>query len=150
MFAALADAAPEHGPRRIDRIDLFPVLYPTVMRFKFFEGPVSGAGRAAVLIKFTADDGSVGWGESVPVPRWSYETLESAVSTIENYLKPVLVGLNPFDLKAVHDAMNHEIAPSFSTGAPITKAGIDIALHDLMGRATGRNIADLWGRKLPD
>jgi len=43
--------------------------------------------------------------------------------------------------------MNREIANSFSTGSPITKAGIDIALHDLIGKSTGRNIAELWERK---
>lgn len=132
---------------RIDRIEIFPVRYPTVMRFKFFEGPTSGGGRPAVLIKITADDGTVGWGESVPIPRWSYETLEGAVSTIQNYLKPILLGLDPFDLNAIHEVMNREIANSFSTGAPITKAGIDIALHDLIGKATGRNIAALWDRQ---
>lgn len=132
---------------KIDRIEIFPVRYPTVMRFKFFEGPSSGSGRAAVLIKITADDGTVGWGESVPVPRWSYETLEGAVSTIENYLKPVLIGFDPYDLKGVHAVMQREIANSFSTGAPITKAGIDIALHDLIGKAEGKNIAELWGKQ---
>jgi L-alanine-DL-glutamate epimerase-like enolase superfamily enzyme len=134
---------------RIERIEVFPVLYPTVMRFKFFEGP-RGLGRPAVLIKITADDGTVGWGESVPVPRWSYETLESATTTIEHYLKPILVGMNAFDLPGIHAAMNLEVAGSFSTGAPITKAGIDIALHDLMGRALNANIAELWGRTTPD
>jgi len=133
-------------PMKIEKIETFPVLYPTVMRFKFFEGP-RGTGRPAVLIKITADDGTVGWGESVPVPRWSYETLEGATSAIDLYLKPVLLGMDPFDLKGIHDTMNREIAPSFSTGAPITKAGIDLALHDLIGRATGLNVADLWGRK---
>ncbi|MBI4557648.1 MAG: mandelate racemase [Candidatus Hydrogenedentes bacterium] len=44
--------------------------------------------------------------------------------------------------------MNTEIAGSFSTGAPITKAGIDLALHDLVGQATGKNVAELWGRTL--
>lgn len=131
---------------RIERIETFPVIYPTVMRFKFFEGP-SGTGRPAVLVKITADDGAVGWGESVPVPRWSYETLESAVSTIERYLAPMLLGRNPFDLKGCHDAMNREVANSFSTGAPITKSGIDMALHDLIGKASGLNIAELWGRE---
>lgn len=134
----------------IDRIEIFPVRYPTVMRFKFFEGPTSGSGRASVLIKVTADDGTVGWGESVPVPRWSYETLEGAVSTLEHYLIPIVTGMNPFDLKGIHDAMNKEIANSFSTGSPITKAGLDIALHDLIGRTTGRNLAELWGRSAPD
>ncbi|GMV94608.1 MAG: mandelate racemase [Candidatus Hydrogenedentota bacterium] len=137
-------------PMKIEHIEIFPVKYPTVMRFKFFEGPTSGTGRAAILIKVTADDGTVGWGESVPVPRWSYETFEGAISTFENYLIPIVTGMNPFDLKGIHEAMNREIANSFSTGAPITKAGLDIALHDLIGKITGRNIADLWGRTLPD
>lgn len=132
----------------IARIEAFPVLYPTVMRFKFFEGP-KGEGRPAVLIKITADDGTVGWGESVPVPRWSYETLEGATAAITEYLAPVLVGMNVFDLPAIHDTMNREIAPSFSTGAPITKAGIDIALHDLIGHSVNANIAELWGRSTP-
>lgn len=136
----------QEKPARIERIETFPVIYPTVMRFKFFEGP-SGTGRPAVLIKITADDGTVGWGESVPVPRWSYETLEGAVTTIDRYLKPVITGMNPFDLHGIHEAMNREIAPSFSTGAPITKSGIDMALHDLIGKAAGLNIAELWGRK---
>jgi L-alanine-DL-glutamate epimerase-like enolase superfamily enzyme len=135
---------------KIERVELFPVRYPTVMRFKFFEGPTSGTGRAAVLVKITADDGTVGWGESVPVPRWSYETLEGAVATLERYVAPVITGMNPFDLEAVHAAMNREVAGSFSTGAPITKAGVDIALHDLMGRHLGVNVAELWGRSLPD
>ncbi|MBN2308830.1 MAG: hypothetical protein JXR94_07670 [Candidatus Hydrogenedentes bacterium] len=152
MGAAMSETvrAADAKPVRIDRIDLFPVQYPTVMRFKFFEGPTSGGGRAAVLIKITADDGTVGWGESVPVPRWSYETLEGAVSTLEGYLKPILIGMNPFDLEGIHGVMNKEIANSFSTGAPITKAGVDIALHDLIGKAAGLNIAELWGRSLPD
>ena len=45
----------------IEQIEIFPVRYPTVMRFKFFEGPTSGSGRPAVIIKITGDDGSVGW-----------------------------------------------------------------------------------------
>lgn len=130
---------------RIEKIDLYPVLYPTVMRFKFFEGP-RGEGRPAVLIKITADDGTIGWGESVPVPRWSYETLEGTVSILELYLRPVLLGKDPFDLDEIHRVMNLEIAPSFSTGAPIAKAGIDLALHDLIGRKLGVNVSHLWGR----
>ena len=110
---AMTESAYGNGTKqlRIDRIDIFPVRYPTVMRFKFFEGPTSGGGRPAVLIKITADDGTVGWGESVPIPMWSYETLEGAVSTIENYLKPVIIGLNPFDMEGVHAAMNRGNAP---------------------------------------
>ena len=153
FFSPLSFGAAENrqssNAMKIERIEAFPVRYPTVMPFRFLEGP-AGTGRPAVLVKITAADGSVGWGESVPVPRWSYETLEAATIAIERYLTPVLLGHDLFDLKGVHDLMDREIAPSFTTGMPITKAGIDMALHDLMGKITGRNLAELWGRKSGD
>jgi len=131
---------------RIERIEIFPVRYPTIGYFKFFEGPPgTPPGRPAVLVKITASDGTVGWGESVPIPKWSYETLESAATTTENYLKPVLLGRDPFGILGAHQAMNGAIAGSFSTGAPITKSGIDMALHDLTGKACGLSLAQRWG-----
>lgn len=133
----------------IERIELFPVRYPMVMRFKFFEGPNGLGGRPAILVKVTASDGTVGWGESVPIPRWSDETLEGAMACLRNYLIPVLVGRDAFDLEGIHEAMNREIAPSFSLGDPIAKAGVDIAMHDLIGKSLGKNVAELWGRKTP-
>ena len=30
---------------------------------------------------------------------------------------------------------------------PITKAGIDLALHDLIGKLAGKSLPELWGRK---
>lgn len=143
--------AAESAPNlKIEKIEIFPVRYPMVMRFKFFEAPVGLPGRPAVIIKITADDGTVGWGESVPIPRWSGETLEGAVSVLRNYLIPTLVGHDVFDVEGIHKAMTKEIANGFSTSWPITKAGLDIALHDLMGKALKKNVAELWGRKTPD
>jgi L-alanine-DL-glutamate epimerase-like enolase superfamily enzyme len=42
--------------------------------------------------------------------------------------------------------MNQAIRPSFSTGMPIAKAGIDLALHDLAGKLRGQSVAERWGR----
>jgi muconate cycloisomerase len=74
---------------KIAGIEAFPFTYTTVGWFKFFQG-VNGqpAGRPSVVVRITADDGSVGWGQSVPAHRWSYETLETVQSTIEKYLAP--------------------------------------------------------------
>jgi L-alanine-DL-glutamate epimerase-like enolase superfamily enzyme len=138
-MAPLASAATP----RITRFETFPVIYPVRGHFKFFTKPE----RATVAVKLTAEDGSVGWGQSVPVPAWSYETLESALSTLEKYLSPVIVGRDPFDFAGAHAAMNTAIAASFSTGMPITKAGVDLALHDLAGRIAGKSVAEMWGRK---
>ncbi len=133
---------------RISQIEVFPWCYPTIGRFKFFESPSGQSiGRASILIKIVTDEGVTGWGQSIPVPRWSYETLEGSLAAIKHYLAPVLLGMDPLDLDGVHRVMNREIANSFSTGAPITKAGIDLALHDLAGKASRQNVRALWGRE---
>jgi L-alanine-DL-glutamate epimerase-like enolase superfamily enzyme len=133
---------------KIDRIETFPVTYPVLGRFKFFEGPKGRApGRPAVFVKITASDGTAGWGQSVPTPRWSYETLESVLTTIDRYLAPELIGLDPLDSKGIEEALGAAIAPSFSTGQPICKAGIDLALFDLTGKLLGKSAAERWGRR---
>ena len=130
----------------IDRIELFPVRYPTVAYFKFFEGPGGNYGRAAVIVKMTASDGTVGWGQSVPVARWTYETLDTAMIVMRDYLAPTLIGLDPLDIPAAHVAMDKGLAPSFTTGMPLSRAGLDIALHDLAGKLTGKSIAQMWNK----
>lgn len=131
----------------IATIETFPFIYPTVGWFKFLEGPRGKpAGRASVVVKITADNGVAGWGQSVPSHRWSYETLETVQTTIQNYLAPELIGFDPFDEEAIRSTMDRIIAPSFSTGQPIAKAGVDLALCDLTGRLLGQNTAQRWGR----
>lgn len=144
----LPGAARADTNARIERVETFPVLYPMRGRFKFFEGPAGRpAGRPAVMIKITASDGTVGWGQSVPIPKWSYETVETVTSTIRHYLAPELVGQNPLAIADLHAAMNRAIAPSFSTGQPMCKAGVDLALLDLGARLRGQNVAAAWGRR---
>ena len=58
-----------------------------------------------------------------------------------------MIGRDPFDTEALHAAMSRVIAPSFSTGQPICKAGVDLALFDLTGRLRGQSAAERWGRK---
>jgi L-alanine-DL-glutamate epimerase-like enolase superfamily enzyme len=131
----------------IARIETFPLIYPVAGRFKFLEGPTGRKpGRPSVLVKITAADGTVGWGQSVPVPKWSYETLETVQSTIDRYLAPELLGRDPFDLEGIRGVLHSAVAPSFSTGQPIAKAGLDLALFDLSGRLLGQSAAQRWQR----
>jgi L-alanine-DL-glutamate epimerase-like enolase superfamily enzyme len=131
---------------KIDRIDLFPLRYPMTGYFKFFTGPHDSAGRAAVLVKITADDGTVGWGQALPIAKWSYETLETATVVLRDYYSPVLIGRDPMDIQGAHIEMNRAVAPGFTTGMPISRAGIDLALHDLSGKLQGKSLAQMWGR----
>lgn len=131
---------------KIDRIDIFPARYPLKGHFKFFTGPHGSAGRAAIFVKVTGSDGTVGWGQSVPIARWSSETLETATLALREYFAPALIGADPADLAGVHRLLDEAIAPTFSTGMPIARAGLDIALWDLLGKRSGKPIAELWGR----
>jgi L-alanine-DL-glutamate epimerase-like enolase superfamily enzyme len=132
---------------RIISVESVSFNYRTSGRFKFFEGPDGKpTGRPSVLVKLTNEDGVEGWGQSVPVPKWSYETPESVISTIDLYLAPVLLQ-NPIGgLEELHELMDTTIAGSFSTGMPIAKAGIDLAFHDLLGKVNGCSLPQLWGR----
>jgi L-alanine-DL-glutamate epimerase-like enolase superfamily enzyme len=143
--APLAPAAPSaHAATGgIARIEVFPVAYAVTAHFKFLPKPE----RPAVFVKITAAGGAYGWGQSVPIPTWSYETVESVTTALEDYIAPALFGRDPADIAGAHAAMDRAIAPSFSTGMPIAKAGVDLALHDLTARAQGRNVTELWGRK---
>ena len=131
---------------RIEHIELFEVRYPTKGYFKFFIGPRGTYGRGAVIVKMIADNGKVGWGQSIPSPLWSYETLETAVIAMQDYLAPVLIGRDPLDIEGAHKAMDAALAPGFSTGMPIARSGLDMALHDLAGKLKGQSLCQMWGR----
>jgi L-alanine-DL-glutamate epimerase-like enolase superfamily enzyme len=144
FFQVAAAGALGPAPSPIALVEVFPVSYPVAAHFKFL-----AKSRAAVFVKITCENGAFGWGQSVPVPAWSYETVESVVSTLEKHIAPILIGRDPLDIAGAHAAMNKAISPSFSTGMPIAKAGIDLALHDLAARSHGQGVAERWGRKTP-
>jgi L-alanine-DL-glutamate epimerase-like enolase superfamily enzyme len=149
VLAAGVGQAVATGTRKIARVEIWPLVYPMKGFFKFFHGGANKGGRAAVLVKITADDGNFGWGQAVPIPRWSDETLETCVIAIRDYFAPAIAGLDPAGIPAVHNALDHAIAPAFSTGMPIARAAIDCALWDLAGRVAGQPLWKLWGKPEP-
>jgi L-alanine-DL-glutamate epimerase-like enolase superfamily enzyme len=126
---------------KIVRIEIGRLDYPLVGEFKFFR---SGA-RPTLLVRVTDESGAQGCGQSVPVETWTYETAETAASTLEHYLAPAVLGADPADLADVHARMERAIRPSFSVGQPLAKAAIDLACHDLWGRRAGRSVCEILG-----
>jgi muconate cycloisomerase len=126
---------------RIVRVDVGRVDYPLVGEFKFFRG---GA-RPTVLLRLIDEDGREGFGQSVPIETWTYETVESVETTLRHYLASVLLGMEPSDITGVHARMDRAIRPSFSVGQPLAKSAVDLACYDLWGRQTGKSVAGLLG-----
>lgn len=139
--AAMVPVVKEAPPIR--SIDVFRISYPTKAYFRFFENNE----RPTVVVRINTEDPKLaGWGQAVPSPAWSYESIDTVLATYKRLI-PGLIGKNPTDLAGAHQIMNRLIAPGFSTGAPIAKAGLDLALHDLAGRIAGRSVPELWGLK---
>jgi L-alanine-DL-glutamate epimerase-like enolase superfamily enzyme len=124
---------------RLARIEVHPLRLPFREEFRIARGSVGNPEQGAphIYVRAVADDGAEGWGECRPSHRWSYETEESVVSTIADYLAPSLAGLELWDLRGLHAAMDSVIAPGISTGAPVAKCGVDLAVHDLLARRAG-------------
>jgi muconate cycloisomerase len=134
---------------RIERIEVYPLRLPLKEAFSIARGTVAlpETGAPHVYVRVTSSDGIEGWGEARPSHRWSYETLESVVTTLRGYLAPAVQGLPIYDLEAVHARMNTDIAPGITLGQPIAKSALDMALHDLIGRTLGLSLPELWGTR---
>ncbi|MGZ9584885.1 mandelate racemase/muconate lactonizing enzyme family protein [Paenibacillus marinisediminis] len=130
----------------VQKVEAFPLMLPMKRSFAISGGTVGDVSQGAphIYVKVTAENGLSGWGEARPSHRWSYETLETVVSTIRHYLGPALVGKPVHDLQGMHRAMNSMIAAGVSGGQPIAKAAVDMALHDLIGKLDNKSLPELW------
>lgn len=95
-----------------------------------------------VLVRIETDAGLVGWGEAASAPVMTGDTLESIVSAV-HYLEPALRGRDPADIDGALAAMDGRMYGNHGA-----KAAIEIALHDIAGRAAGKPVHALIGDKL--
>jgi len=93
--------------------------------------------RETLLVKISTDEGLVGWGETAPIG--------AVQALIKEQFAPALIGQNPLE----HRRLWRQLwGPNF--GNPLAVAAIDIALHDLRGKALNLSIAELYGGRLRD
>lgn len=93
-----------------------------------------------VVVEIHTDEGITGIGEASPSHRITGETTDTAISLIEKEFKPALVGENPLEIEKLMVKIN-----SLMMVHPSAKCGIDIALHDILGKHTGLPLKTLLG-----
>jgi muconate cycloisomerase len=113
--------------RTIERVEVFPLRLPVTRTFQFASGSAG-----------TDSQGEIGWGEGRPHAAWAYETLESVTTTIRGYLAPTVEGLPISDRGGLHQRLRQAIGRGPSTGQPVAKAALDMAVHDLCARRSTR------------
>src|SRR4051812_26080203 len=124
---------------KIARIEPIAVALP--MKKPVFMAGVEIRQADNILVRIEADNGVVGWGEAASAPTMTGETVESMMAAA-TYLVPALLGRPAEDIVGALTAMTGRMY-----GNNAAKAAIEMALHDLVGRATGRPAYALLGEK---
>ena len=108
-------------------------LYPTMV-----------GRRHQLIVKIETDEGIHGWGESGLSGR------ELAVMGALRHYRELIIGRNPFDIGAIWQDLYR--SQYFEGGRVLTAAiaAIDIALHDIKGKALGVPVYQLLGGKHRD
>jgi galactonate dehydratase len=96
----------------------------------------------SVLLKVTADDGTVGWGET-----YGIVAPEAVVAIVHDVLGPQAVGRDPRDVVAIQEDLYDlmRVRGHFGGYYVDAIAAIDIALWDLYGKIVGQPVAKLLG-----
>jgi L-alanine-DL-glutamate epimerase-like enolase superfamily enzyme len=118
-----------------------PIAVSIPMKKPVFMAGVEIRHADNVLTRIEADNGTVGWGEAASAPTMTGETVESMVAAI-HYLAPAVEGRSAEDIIGAIAAMRQRM---YANNA--AKAAIEIALHDLVGRASNRPAYALLGGK---
>lgn len=128
---------------RIASMTVFHVRMPVTTVRSHGSGDVAGASEH-VILRLETQGGLIGWGEAAP---WVLFTgsPEASFAALDRYLRPVVVGANPFAIGAIMAMADHNIV-----GHPEAKAALETALLDLAGQAVGAPIYALLGGKCRD
>jgi L-alanine-DL-glutamate epimerase-like enolase superfamily enzyme len=125
---------------RISRLQLHPV----------FVTRETGVGNEHVIVEIETDDGVPGWGEMsdlshLPVYRFDLAQLQSALSEI-------LVGSDPRALNQIERRMMgfYPDEGHMYSRSGLVRQGVDLAIHDCVGRADGVPVSTLLGGALRD
>jgi len=100
---------------------------------------ITSPGRNFVTLKIETDEGIIGWGEACAHPVTS-ETQAGLKATVELFGRTIL-DRDPFQIGAIHAALDH----LFLQGNAGARSAIDIALYDIMGKASNQPIYNLLG-----
>ena len=96
-------------------------------------------------MKIHTDDDLIGLGEVSCTPLWSGEDSVTAAHFIDNFFGPLLLGANPLEIERLTSKLNYAVA-----GNPFTKAALEMALWDILGKAAGLPLYQLLGGAVRD
>lgn len=133
------------GGQRIEAVESVIVDLPLVREQRF--AALEARSQSMVLLFLRTADGIEGVGEaSLPSgPWWGGESVESIKVNVDNYLAPLLIGEDAFAVDGILRKLDDAVF-----GNSFAKAGLEMALLDIQGKALQQPVYNLLGGKLRD
>lgn len=128
---------------KITAIDVTPVTIALARPFTLSAGTVTHGNH--VLVEIHTDAGITGLGEGAPIGATDGETQASMTDVLRNRIAPMLIGRDPRRISDIITAMDRGVIDNLCA-----KAAIDLALHDLLGKALGCPVYQLLGGRCRD
>lgn len=123
---------------KITGIRTFPITLTVKPEFYIVSSAGAHAISRYVVAALETDEGVTGWGEATVVPLWSGESQGGALALIHDYIAPLLKNRDPLtiDFKEIDSVAidNH-----------FTKAAVEMALLDLIGKQQRKPVHELLG-----
>jgi len=123
---------------KIDSLTLTHVKMPLVSPFETSFGRIKH--RECILITLRTE-GMIGYGECVADrdPGYSYETAGTAWHILNDFIAPRILGAD------VQDAADFHADIEGIRGHHLAKAGVEMAIWDLLGKRDGKSLRELLG-----
>ena len=123
---------------KIESITFHHLIMPLVSPFETSFGRETD--RECILVEIHSE-GLAGFGESVAGrdPGYNYETTGTAMHILKDFITPLILG------KDVKAAADFQVIVSGIRGHHLAKAGVEMALWDLLGKRAGKSLRELLG-----
>jgi len=125
---------------KINAIETIPVRVPIRERLALRAKGGTHSVSPFLLVRIHTDEGLTGLGEVSCTPRWSGEDQVTAAHFIRTILSPLLIGKDPRDIE--HASL---LTGRALFGHPFTKAALEMAMWDILGKAAGLPVYRLLG-----
>jgi len=123
---------------KIDSLTIYHIRLPLVTPFETSFGSIDH--KECILVELRAD-GVIGYGESAVEhdPGYNYETTGTAWHILKDFVAPLILGQN------VADANDFQHRVAGIRGHFLAKAGVEMALWDLLGKRDGKSLKEMFG-----
>ena len=123
---------------KIDSITLHHISMPLTAPFETSFGRETD--RQCILVSL-GSEGLTGYGECVASrePGYNYETTGTAWHILREFIAPLILGQD------VKDALDFQHRVERIRGHHLAKAGVEMAVWDLMGKREGKSLREMFG-----